>query len=113
MTTTRTPRKITTAAALVACLAAAFPGIGEAAIASVDDVAECSSTGAMAGKVAVALAAGTYTVQQLQAEAAKASGARARKLGFILEQVQTGQAAGEDDPLLYASHTAALCMLAR
>ncbi|WP_157759737.1 hypothetical protein [Burkholderia oklahomensis] len=108
----RTTRKTATAA-LVACIAAAVPGIGEAAIAGVDAVAECSSTGAMAGKVAVALNAGTYTIRQLQTEAAKATGTRARKLNFILEQVQTGQAAGEDDPLLYASHTAALCMLGR
>ncbi|KWN75022.1 hypothetical protein [Burkholderia ubonensis] len=113
MSITNTTRKTTAVTALVACLMAAVPGIGEAALVGMDDVAECSSTGAMAGQVAAALAAKTYTVAQLQTEAAKAKGNRARRLNFILDQVQAGQEAGETDPLLYASHTAALCMLGR
>ncbi|AYX32593.1 hypothetical protein EGY16_32720 [Burkholderia pseudomallei] len=77
------------------------------------DAAECKVRGELTGRVASSLNAGTTTVPELQAEAAKGSEREKQRLNFALAHIQVLRSQGERDPLAYAASAAATCMLDR
>jgi hypothetical protein len=96
---------------VIALLLIALPDAGyTAASEDADDLVECTTTGALAGTVVEAVAAGEYTLEQFRGEVAKARGQRARRLKFVLARIEIGRGVGETNPLLYAANTAAVCM---
>ncbi|WP_143135317.1 hypothetical protein [Burkholderia ubonensis] len=97
-------------AALLIALAAA-PALGHAA--KLADAAECGIRGELTGRVATALAAGTSTEAQLQADTAKSGDRAVQRVNYAIEQAQALRRQGETDPLAFAARTAATCMLGK
>ncbi|WP_143750944.1 hypothetical protein [Burkholderia sp. HI2714] len=75
------------------------------------DAAECGIKGAVTGRVASALASGSVTIPQLREAAAKDGNRAVERIDFAIGQVQVMRQQGETDPLIFASRSAALCML--
>ncbi|KVD68731.1 hypothetical protein WI88_32755 [Burkholderia ubonensis] len=94
----------------VAALVAVTPSISFAGK-KLADAAECSIKGAVTGRVASALASGSATIPQLREAAAKDGSRAVERIDFAIGQVQVMRQQGETDPLIFASHSAALCML--
>ncbi|WP_157759736.1 hypothetical protein [Burkholderia oklahomensis] len=96
----------------VAALALLASSAGHAAT-TLADAAECKIRGELTGRVASALNAGTVTLSDVQAEAAKGSDREKQRLNFTLSHYQALRNQGEHDPLAFAASAAATCMMGR